>query len=226
MLDGELSAGAGRVPPIHRPLTFSGSVCYRIAVDKRPNPPVMQWRRPRNGGYLAIADFRIVRKGRKYRTDWFNGLPRRISDGARSWNFVHTPGDTGYVPYGQEGPIPILSEGEHIRPALYQLPPEPAHVDIDGLEPLHEKSGEYRGEPALFREYPQRAGERAVGYKLVIDALTGYLLRASDGDDEEQFTEWSELTSGGDYPDALFMWEGPTRSWDEALALRAESGSA
>lgn len=162
-----------------------------------------------DGRELVDIEMRVLKKGAKYRTEWLDGSPIRIFDGSRSWNFFYHPSDYAYAP----GPIvPVESSRPNRPPFFYELPPQPVEDAAEGLDALSTTTINYQGRPVIEVIRPvsnDRPHER--GYRYLFDPDTGFLIRASYGEDEIQVVEWRDVQVDIDLDDNLFTWPGPTR---------------
>jgi len=163
-----------------------------------------------DGRELLHIDVRVLKKGRKCRTEWLDGSPIRIFDGRKAWTFFYHPSDYAYAP----GPVvPVESSSPDPSPFFYELPPQPVEDGSQDLDTLSTETIMYRGRPVFEVVRPvgsSRPHER--GYRYLFDPDNGFLIRASYGDDEIQVVEWRDVGVGIDLDDNLFTWTGPTRS--------------
>lgn len=159
---------------------------------------------------LAHFDWRVLRMGAKYRTEWLDGTPVRICDGESTWNFFYHPSDYGYLP----GPVvPVKSSKPNSAPFFYDLPPQPVEqAAIEELDALSVEAVDYAGRQVIEVVYPvsqDRPLER--GFRYLIDPETGFLIRSSYGDDDVQVVEWRDVRVDLELDDDLFDWTGPVR---------------
>lgn len=168
---------------------------------------------------LLTSEYRVMRKGLKYRTEMLDGNPVRIFDGQRVWNFYYEESDFGYAP----GPVvPVLREDSAIIPYIFPLPPRPVEAEpAPALPPLSSSEIEYKGQQVLQVVRPLSQEEpNTPGYTHLFDKVTGFLIRSTFGADQSSGVEWRDVVTGMELPDELFVWTGPVRH----LHLEPDSG--
>lgn len=149
--------------------------------------------------FVAKYQYRIFRSDQRYRTEWFDGTPRRVFNGTCLWDF------------NEDGSLRLLLDSKNgddltkLSPYIFPLPPQPIESDTLDVEPLFRHLVHWRGRDHIELTYPVSPDRPLeIGYRHLIDPETGYLVRISYGDSDIQTTEWTDVQTVDRLPDATF----------------------
>lgn len=180
---------------------MSGIVSYRLWRDL-DSPSVRRTKliAERPGQILVEFSFRVYRRYDQYRTEWLDGVPRRVFDGTTLWDF-RDDGERGSELINKTD----LAPGKRHKRYLYPLPPAPVESDTLWLEPISVIRIEQSGQSRIERVYPVANDRRTeVGYRHLIDERTGDIVRYAYGDVGDEYTEWRAVQRGLVLDDGLF----------------------
>lgn len=181
---------------------MSGIVSYRVWRDSASAPcRCTKLVAERPGQILVEFSFRVYRgQCDQYRTEWLDGVPRRIFDGTTLWDF-RDDGERGSELINKTD----LAPGKLHKRYLYPLPPAPMEADTLWLEPINVTRIEKSGQSRIERIYPVTNGRKSeIGYRHLIDERTGDIVRYSYGDVGDEYTEWRDVQRGLVLDDGLF----------------------
>lgn len=154
----------------------------------------------RPGQMLVEFSFRVYRRYDQYRTEWLDGVPRRVFDGTTLWDF-RDDGERGSELINKTD----LAPGKLHKRYLYPLPPAPVEADTLWLEPISVTRIVQLGQSRIERIYPVTNSRNSeVGYRHLIDERTGDIVRYSYGDVGDEYTEWRDVQRGLVLDDGLF----------------------
>ncbi|AZI57178.1 hypothetical protein EH165_02415 [Nakamurella antarctica] len=168
------------------------------------------------------------RQGEKFRHEHLDGRPMDVSDGQFRWQFHHEKTDFAFIDEKELTAIRSVCKPQSSRPSYFGLPPRPDHIGQGGpLQPLGPiRATDVNGRAAWEYTLPRSSHDRRPGPIYVIDAKTGYLIHSRYGDENSPpGYEWTEVSTGVKIPATAFIWEGPYRTLDEAVALNRAAKS-
>jgi hypothetical protein len=179
-------------------------------------PPRIEVLDRRQGGALIRVVKRVMAKGDRYRTEFLDGSPSRIFDGSTGWAFHRFRSDIFY----RAGPvIPVRIPRRPGHDYLNPFRPRPVPDGTEGMSALSIRRVDFRGREVVEEVRPIAPGRPGEpGYRNLYDARSGLLVRQTYGTDDLQAREWSEVTTGIDLDDDLFVWVGPSRGLEAGLA--------